>query len=339
MSEPSDRITFHAGQCGGRPCIRGMRIRVTDILDLLAAGLSFEEILEEMPDLEHEDIVASIRYATNSRLGVAGNTPYQRPPSQDPRGKLSMAWRWAASWASAGHRLITPNVNCLKAAVPIATLTIAVHSSATADRLSLYAASLSSRSRRNAASFVRRASSSRTLRSAASVRGSASRRLWRRRRWPRGSVPRRHCAARAAPVPTAPPCAPRPPASEHKPGAPHGAGVGRRRELDILAVFEAGTIIDGPTRTSALAFDPCLAQDPLDGGVVDAELGGDGAHPPVLDDARARRERRTRRSMTRTVPRTADRVPPSSLEASPVGVQAQRRPPELFSPLPAGAGA
>ena len=64
MSEPSDRITFHAGQCGGRPCIRGMRIRVTDILDLLAAGLSFEEILEEMPDLEHEDIVASIRYAT-----------------------------------------------------------------------------------------------------------------------------------------------------------------------------------------------------------------------------------------------------------------------------------
>ena len=149
-----------------------------------------------------------------------------------------------------------------------------------------------------------RGSRARTLRSAASVRGSASRRLWRRRRWPRGSVPRRHCAARAAPVPTAPPCAPRPPASEHKPGAPHGAGVGRRRELDILAVFEAGTIIDGPTRTSALAFDPCLAQDPLDGGVVDAELGGDGAHPPVLDDARARRERH----------RSKDRRPGSAIE-------------------------
>ena len=57
-----------------------------------------------------------------------------------------MAWRWAASWASAGHRLITPNVSCLNTAAPIATLTIAVHSFATADRLSLYAASLSSRS-------------------------------------------------------------------------------------------------------------------------------------------------------------------------------------------------
>ena len=56
-----NRITFNPNQCGGRPCIRGMRIRVTDVLDLLASGLSFEEILEEMPDLEAEDIVACLQ--------------------------------------------------------------------------------------------------------------------------------------------------------------------------------------------------------------------------------------------------------------------------------------
>lgn len=58
------RITFNPDQCGGRPCIRGMRIRVTDVLDLLASGLSFEEILDEMPDLEVEDIVACLQFAT-----------------------------------------------------------------------------------------------------------------------------------------------------------------------------------------------------------------------------------------------------------------------------------
>lgn len=63
MSNPINRITFNPRQCGGRPCIRGMRIRVTDVLDLLAAGLSFDEILVEMPDLEPEDIVASIQFA------------------------------------------------------------------------------------------------------------------------------------------------------------------------------------------------------------------------------------------------------------------------------------
>lgn len=59
-----NRITFNLDQCGGRPCIRGMRIRVTDVLDLLANGLSFEDILEEMPDLETKDIVACLQFAT-----------------------------------------------------------------------------------------------------------------------------------------------------------------------------------------------------------------------------------------------------------------------------------
>ncbi len=64
MTETADRITFNPDQCGGRPCIRQMRIRVTDVLDLLASGLSFEEILEELPDLERDDIVAAIQFAT-----------------------------------------------------------------------------------------------------------------------------------------------------------------------------------------------------------------------------------------------------------------------------------
>jgi len=58
-----DRITVNPRQCGGRPCIRGMRIRVIDILELLAAGLSFEQILEELPDLEVDDLKAALLYA------------------------------------------------------------------------------------------------------------------------------------------------------------------------------------------------------------------------------------------------------------------------------------
>ena len=58
-----DRITFNPEQCGGRPCIRGMRIRVKDVLDLLANGVSEAEILAEYPYLEPEDIRASLAYA------------------------------------------------------------------------------------------------------------------------------------------------------------------------------------------------------------------------------------------------------------------------------------
>ncbi|MEO1520712.1 MAG: DUF433 domain-containing protein [Cyanobacteria bacterium J06633_2] len=64
MSTLLERITVNQRQCGGRPCIRGMRIRVSDVLDLFAAGLSAEEILEDLPDLEMEDIQASLMYAS-----------------------------------------------------------------------------------------------------------------------------------------------------------------------------------------------------------------------------------------------------------------------------------
>jgi uncharacterized protein (DUF433 family) len=63
MNDLLKRITVNPAQCGGRPCVRGMRIRVTDVLDLLAQGLSTEQILADMPDLEAEDIAAALQYA------------------------------------------------------------------------------------------------------------------------------------------------------------------------------------------------------------------------------------------------------------------------------------
>lgn len=64
MTSLLDRITINPDQCGGRPCIRGMRIRVIDVLDLLAAGLSREQLLEELPDLEPDDVTAALQYAS-----------------------------------------------------------------------------------------------------------------------------------------------------------------------------------------------------------------------------------------------------------------------------------
>ena len=56
-------MTVDSQQCRRRPCICEMRVRVTGVLDLLAKGLSTEQILNEMPDLEAEDIYASLRFA------------------------------------------------------------------------------------------------------------------------------------------------------------------------------------------------------------------------------------------------------------------------------------
>ncbi len=63
MTHLAERIPIDPEQCGGRPCIRGMRIRVIDVLDLLANGLSHQDILEELPDLTKDDIGACIRFA------------------------------------------------------------------------------------------------------------------------------------------------------------------------------------------------------------------------------------------------------------------------------------
>ena len=63
MTELAERITVDPEQCGGRPCVRGMRIRVVDVLDLLANGLAPAQVLEDLPDLEPEDIQACLRFA------------------------------------------------------------------------------------------------------------------------------------------------------------------------------------------------------------------------------------------------------------------------------------
>lgn len=58
-----DRITVDPNTCGGRPCIRGTRVRVKDILEMLAAGMSRRDILRDYPYLEEEDIAAALQYA------------------------------------------------------------------------------------------------------------------------------------------------------------------------------------------------------------------------------------------------------------------------------------
>ena len=62
-AELLQRITIRPEQCGGRPCIRGMRIRVIDVLELLAAGDSKEQILDDFSYLEADDIAACLLYA------------------------------------------------------------------------------------------------------------------------------------------------------------------------------------------------------------------------------------------------------------------------------------
>lgn len=60
-----DRITIEAGKCGGRPCIRGTRVRVTDVLELLANEATIEEIVAEHPGIERADVLAAIAFAAH----------------------------------------------------------------------------------------------------------------------------------------------------------------------------------------------------------------------------------------------------------------------------------
>ena len=64
MTTIGDRITVDPEQCGGRPCVRGMRIRVADVLGLLAGGLTVDQVIEELPDLEADDVLACLRFAS-----------------------------------------------------------------------------------------------------------------------------------------------------------------------------------------------------------------------------------------------------------------------------------
>ena len=71
MSDLLQRITIEEGKLGGRPCIRGMRIRVQDVLEMLAGGASSEEILRDFPYLEADDIRAVLAYAAAHVAGTA----------------------------------------------------------------------------------------------------------------------------------------------------------------------------------------------------------------------------------------------------------------------------
>jgi uncharacterized protein (DUF433 family) len=69
-----NRITFEPGKCGGKPCIRGLRMRVSDLLDLLAAEATVEEILRDYPFLERDDISAALAYAARQTDHVVVQT-------------------------------------------------------------------------------------------------------------------------------------------------------------------------------------------------------------------------------------------------------------------------
>lgn len=68
-----ERITIEPGKRGGKPCLRGLRITVYDILDYLAGGMSEEEILSDFPDLERDDIRASLAFAADRERRLAGD--------------------------------------------------------------------------------------------------------------------------------------------------------------------------------------------------------------------------------------------------------------------------
>lgn len=71
MNIQSQRITLEPGKRGGKPCIRGLRITVQDVLDWLAAGRSMDEIVQDFPELTHEDIRAVLAYAADRERHAA----------------------------------------------------------------------------------------------------------------------------------------------------------------------------------------------------------------------------------------------------------------------------
>lgn len=73
MDDYRQRITIEPGKRGGKPCLRGLRITVYDVLDYLAGGMSEDEILVDFPDLEREDIRAALAFAADRERRLAGD--------------------------------------------------------------------------------------------------------------------------------------------------------------------------------------------------------------------------------------------------------------------------
>jgi uncharacterized protein (DUF433 family) len=75
MAQPLQRITVDPRRCGGEPCVRGLRIPVTTVLRHLAAGMTPEEVVADLPELEVEDVRECLRYAAWLASGRTLDTP------------------------------------------------------------------------------------------------------------------------------------------------------------------------------------------------------------------------------------------------------------------------
>ncbi|WP_412070064.1 DUF433 domain-containing protein [Rubrivirga sp. IMCC43871] len=71
MTDFRDRITMEPGKRGGKPCIRGLRITVYDVLSYLGSGMTVDEVLADFPSLEREDVLAALQYAAERERGLA----------------------------------------------------------------------------------------------------------------------------------------------------------------------------------------------------------------------------------------------------------------------------
>ena len=90
--ELMDRSTVNPDKCGARPCVRGMRIRVIEVLDLLAVGLSAEQVVEELPDLELADVAACWKAFESTCCGCTCRRWRPRSPNDLDRRRVC-AWR------------------------------------------------------------------------------------------------------------------------------------------------------------------------------------------------------------------------------------------------------
>jgi uncharacterized protein (DUF433 family) len=98
-----DRITINPNQCGGRPCIRGMRIRVSDVLALLAAGQSQEEVLETYPYLEADDLTACLLHAIREENADPDRSQIMQRLRMTPKQRLAHLVE-AAAFQERAHR-------------------------------------------------------------------------------------------------------------------------------------------------------------------------------------------------------------------------------------------
>ena len=118
------RITVDPNQCGGRPCLRGLQIRVKDVLDLLAAGASRDEILADYPLLEASDIAAALEYAARSSdhpAAASGHLPPLRGKVAGEARRMRGVARSATASRSSAQFVITSRIRATASSVDAIT--------------------------------------------------------------------------------------------------------------------------------------------------------------------------------------------------------------------------